>query len=232
MRMLCDSRKIVTTPYSNITSRRKCDAKYFFPNSSPAWVRLPNWGTVLNSWSMLDCTQSISFLLVIERLERTRCATARETGVSKIDGSAKNRAEKRRVPLFFRPSSPFSTRPCLSLAPVSQLLWTRKERDCVEFRSMWMWPNDKRHGLDIMPHLHVRQLFLGAGRALAGFLRLLLERRLPVQSLRYRGAAYFQRLAAFGLLIGKGKLTNLIRRARATGLTCCDVSLYLSIATC
>ena len=30
----------------------------------------------------LDCTQSLSFLLVIERLERARCATARENGVS------------------------------------------------------------------------------------------------------------------------------------------------------
>ena len=30
----------------------------------------------------LDCTQSLSFLLVLERLDRARCATARETGVS------------------------------------------------------------------------------------------------------------------------------------------------------
>ena len=33
----------------------------------------------------LDCKQSLSFLLVIERLERARCTTARETGVSKVD---------------------------------------------------------------------------------------------------------------------------------------------------
>ena len=39
---------------------------------------------------------------------------------------------KERVPSFLRPSSPFSARLCLSLAPVSQLLWTRKERDCVQ----------------------------------------------------------------------------------------------------
>ena len=32
--------------------------------------------------------------------------------------------------LFVLP--PFSARLCLSLAPVSQLLWTRKERDCVQ----------------------------------------------------------------------------------------------------
>ena len=36
----------------------------------------------------IDCTQSLSFLLVIERLEWARCATARETGVSKVDGRA------------------------------------------------------------------------------------------------------------------------------------------------
>ena len=36
------------------------------------------------------------------------------------------------VPLFFRPSSPFSARLCLSLAPVSEFLWTKNERDCVE----------------------------------------------------------------------------------------------------
>ena len=65
-------------------------------------------------WScdVLDCTQSLSVLLVIERLERARCATARETGVSKVDGCAARR--------------------CLSLAPVSQLLWMRKDRDCVQ----------------------------------------------------------------------------------------------------
>ena len=49
---------------------------------------------------------SLSFLLVIERLEGARCATARETGVSKVDGRA----------------------------PASQLLWTRKENDCVQSR--------------------------------------------------------------------------------------------------
>ena len=34
--------------------------------------------------------------------------------------------------LIFRPSSPFFARLCLSLAPVPQLLCTRKERDCVQ----------------------------------------------------------------------------------------------------
>ena len=63
----------------------------------------------------VDCTQPLSFLLVIERLERARCATARETGISKVDGRAR-----------------FSARLCLSLAPVPHLLWTRTERGCVQ----------------------------------------------------------------------------------------------------
>ena len=67
-------------------------------NSSPSSTYLNS-----NQGGKVDCTQSLSFLLVIERLERARCAAARETGVSKV-----------------------------SLAPVSQLLWTRKERDCVQ----------------------------------------------------------------------------------------------------
>ena len=41
---------------------------------------------MFNDDKPLDCTQSLSFLLVIEGLERVRCATARETGVSKVDG--------------------------------------------------------------------------------------------------------------------------------------------------
>ena len=60
-----------------------------------------------------------AFPLVIERLERARCKTARETGVSP-------REEWRRG------KRKFSPRLCLSLAPVSQLLWRRKERDCVQ----------------------------------------------------------------------------------------------------
>ena len=35
--------------------------------------------------SSLDCMQSLSFLLVIKRLERARYTTAHETGVSKVD---------------------------------------------------------------------------------------------------------------------------------------------------
>ena len=34
----------------------------------------------------VDFTQPVSFLLAIERLERARCTTARETGVSEVDG--------------------------------------------------------------------------------------------------------------------------------------------------
>ena len=75
----------------------------------------------------LQFTQSLSFLLVIERLERARCTTTRETGVSKVDGHVENGKEC--------PSSPFSARLCLSPAPVPQLLWTRKERDCVQSSS-------------------------------------------------------------------------------------------------
>ena len=44
----------------------------------------------------LDWTQSLSFPLVIERLERARCATARETGVSKVDGRAGNGEEEKK----------------------------------------------------------------------------------------------------------------------------------------
>ena len=44
----------------------------------------------------LDCTQSLSFLLVLERLERTRWAAARETGVSKVDGRAQLLTRKER----------------------------------------------------------------------------------------------------------------------------------------
>ena len=66
--------------------------------------------------SGIDCTQPLSFLLVIERLVQARCTIARGTGVSEVDGRA---------------SSPFSARLCLALAPVSQLLWTRKERGFV-----------------------------------------------------------------------------------------------------
>ena len=43
----------------------------------------------------VDCTQSLSFLLVIERLERARCATARWTGVSKVDRCTENGEEGR-----------------------------------------------------------------------------------------------------------------------------------------
>ena len=56
----------------------------------------------------VDCMQPLLFLLVIERLERAGCATARENGASEVDGRA------------------------LPLSPVSQLLWTRKESDCVQ----------------------------------------------------------------------------------------------------
>ena len=69
----------------------------------------------------VDCAQSLSFLLVIEILERARYAMTRETTARRMG----KREEK-------SPSSPLSARLWLSLAPVPQLLWTRKERDCVQ----------------------------------------------------------------------------------------------------
>ena len=45
------------------------------------------------------------------------------TGVSEVDGRAENGKE-----------GWFSAQLCLSLAPVPQLLWTSKERDCVQSR--------------------------------------------------------------------------------------------------
>ena len=42
----------------------------------------------------VDCTQSLSFLLVIERLARARCVTAHETGVSEVDGNYCGREKK------------------------------------------------------------------------------------------------------------------------------------------
>ena len=57
----------------------------------------------------------MSFLLVIERLERTIYATARETGVSKEDGRAENweeKREKKETICFVLP--PHSPRGCAS----------------------------------------------------------------------------------------------------------------------
>ena len=51
--------------------------------------------TLLHYTSRPDCTQCPSFLFVIERLERARCETARETGVSKVDGRVENGEEGR-----------------------------------------------------------------------------------------------------------------------------------------
>ena len=48
-----------------------------------------------------------------------------ETGASEMHDRAWDWGE-------WGPSSPLSARLCLSLAPVSQLLWMRKERDCVQ----------------------------------------------------------------------------------------------------
>ena len=78
------------------------------------WRRRVNKGEQ-EEYNSLDCAQSLSFVLVIERLERARCAIARETAARSS-----------------RPSSPFSARLCLSLASVPQLLWMGKERDCAQ----------------------------------------------------------------------------------------------------
>ena len=80
--------------------------------------------------SELDCTQSLSFLLLIE----TGASEMRDRARDWSEQGRRPRGEwgrgkrKERVPLFFRLSSPFYARICFSLAPVSQLLWTRKER--------------------------------------------------------------------------------------------------------
>ena len=98
--------------------------------------------TITNCWGQntasdavtvpeLDCTQSLSFLL-IERLERARCATARDWSEQDKRPRGEWGRGREKKGLFFRPSSSFSARLCLSLAPVSQLLWTRKERNCVQ----------------------------------------------------------------------------------------------------
>ena len=52
-----------------------------------------------------------------------------ETEASEIHDRARDWSEQGRR---LRPSSPFSARLCLSLAPESRLLWTRKERGCVQ----------------------------------------------------------------------------------------------------
>ena len=44
----------------------------------------------------LDCTQSLSFLLLIEKLERARCARD-ERRVSKVDGRTENGEEKETI---------------------------------------------------------------------------------------------------------------------------------------
>ena len=55
-----------------------------------------------------------------------------ETGASEMRDRVWNWSEQGRWPRVRGPSSPFLGRLCLSLAPVSQLLWMRKERDCVQ----------------------------------------------------------------------------------------------------
>ena len=51
-------------------------------------------GTVSVTISVLDCTQSLSFLLVVEKLERARCAAAWETGVSEVRGRVRDWSER------------------------------------------------------------------------------------------------------------------------------------------
>ena len=62
----------------------------------------------------VDCTQSLSVLV----------HSNWETGASERHSRAENGEEPR--------SLQARARSCISLAPVSQLLWTRKERDCVQ----------------------------------------------------------------------------------------------------
>ena len=57
-------------------------------------------GHPLGATGTVDCTQSLSFLSVMERLKRAICTTARGTGVSEVDGRAENGEEKIRVFIF------------------------------------------------------------------------------------------------------------------------------------
>ena len=65
----------------------------------------------------LDYTQALFFSL-----------SNWETGANEMHGRARDWSGQGRRPR----GSPFSARLCLSLVPVSQLLWTRKEGDCVQ----------------------------------------------------------------------------------------------------
>ena len=80
-------------------------------------------------WNGLDC--AVPFFSLINW----------ETGASEMRDRARDWSEQGRRP---RRSSPFSAWLCLSLVPVSQLLWTRKERDCVQSRNGYVRKENKR----------------------------------------------------------------------------------------
>ena len=85
----------------------------------------------------LNCTRSLPFLLVIERLERARCARlewARYTAARRMWMEEEENGRGKR-----------KARLCLSLVPVSQLLWTRKERDCAQSNVAQTSPKLRHH---------------------------------------------------------------------------------------
>ena len=91
--------------------------------SSP-WQRGPQSPM---AWGILPCR--IGRVGQVSRLHPVPFSSLSswETGASEMRDRARDWSERG------RPSSPFSARLCLSLAPVSQVLWTRKKkRDCVQ----------------------------------------------------------------------------------------------------
>ena len=72
VQLQCDPNRVHSvwiTDANETSSRRKRP-----PSRNQTKIIIPGRG--------VDCSQSLSFLLVVERLGRARCATARETGVS------------------------------------------------------------------------------------------------------------------------------------------------------
>ena len=127
-------------------------------------------GTVNVTFSVLDCTQSLSFLLVVEKLERARCAAACETGASEMRGRVRDWSERGRRwrewgrgkrKHIFRPFSPFSARLCLSLAPIScgrekkgSLQSARGKYKSLASNSSWNGQGGKLLSAQMEPYCH------------------------------------------------------------------------------
>ena len=84
-----------------------------FPGWTKTWINSKQEITIICP----DCTQSLSFLLEIQRLERARCSTARETGASKLDGRARRMGKRKEYYHdYFFVLPPHSPRGCASLS--------------------------------------------------------------------------------------------------------------------